>query len=156
MFVGDEYAVLRAVAGSLPSPLRGQLLLTVPRAMRRLRRSHERIVHGAAGAGGQISRRLRAMTPLALEAVFDPRPPVFRVVSEEELTPAIAVVAEEAASKGIPLTPLGAELAAAARVFDVTIWLGHDSNLPRWAIAGPSLNGVRWRRVSELVATPDH
>ena len=30
MFVGDEYALLRAVAGTLPTPLRGQLLLKVP------------------------------------------------------------------------------------------------------------------------------
>lgn len=142
MFVGDEYAVLRAVAGTLPSPLRGQLLLTVPRAMRRLLRSHERTVQGTAGTGGQISRRLLAMTPLALEAVFDSRPLVFRVVSEEELTHSIVAVTDEAGGKGIPLTPLGAELAAAARVFDATIWLGHDRNLPRWAIEGPGLSGV--------------
>ena len=150
MFVGDEHALMRAVSGTLPALLDGELLLTVPRSMTRILRSLERIRQGSSGTGGQISSRLGTLTPLALEAILDPEPHVYRVVAEEELRPSLLTITDEAARKGIPLTPLSAELAAAARTFDTTIWLGHDRNLPRWALDGPGLAGIRWRRLSEL------
>ena len=150
MFVGDEHALMRAVSGTLPPLLEGELLLTVPRSMERILRGLERIRQGESATGGQISSRLRALTPQALEAILDPEPHVYRVVTEEELRPSLIAVTDEAASKGVPLTPLGAELAAAARAFDTTIWLGHDRNLPRWAIEGLELGGVRWRRLSDI------
>ena len=154
MFVGDEHALMRAVGGTLPSPLEGELLLTVPRSMTRLFRSLERIRQGESRTTGQIRSRLRALTPLALEAILDPEPHIYRILTEEELGPSLIAVTGEAARKGIPLTPLSAELAAAAQAFDATIWLGHDRNLPRWAIEGPGLGGVRWRCLSDLTGIP--
>ena len=154
MFTGDEHALMRAVSGTLPSLLKGELLITVPRSMTRILRSLDRIRQGESTTGGQISSRLRALTPRALEAVLDPEPCVYRVVTEDELRPSLIAVKNEAATKGIPLTPLGSELTAAAQAFDATIWLGHDRNQPRWATQGPGLDGVRWRRLSDLTATP--
>ena len=60
----------------------------------------------------------------------------------------------ESLDKGIPLTPVCAEYAAAARMFHATIWLGHHRNMPRWAIEGRELAGVRWQRLSDIVDTP--
>ena len=150
MFVGDEHALMRAVSGTLPPLLDGELLLTVPRSMARILRSLERIRQGEPPTSGQVSNRLRGLTPRALEAILNPEPHTYRVVTEAELGPSLIAITGEAATKGIALTPLGAELAAVARAFDTTIWLGHDRNLPRWAIEGPGLNGVRWRRLSDL------
>jgi len=156
VFVGDEHAVIRAAGGTLPGLLEHEPLLTVPRAMARILRTYERLRHGVASPGGQISSRLSVLTPLALKAILDPEPDVFRVLTDEELRPSTEAVTAEAADKGIPLTPIAAELAAAAREFDSEIWLGHDRNLPRWALhSDTSLSGVRWRRLSDLIV-PDN
>ena len=150
-FVGDEHALIRSVSGTLPTPLEDHFLLTVPRAMERIHRAHARLRHGTQGLAGQISSRLRLLTPRALEVILDPEPDAYRLLTEEELRPEVAVVRAEATGKGIPLTSIGAELAAAARIFDAPIWLGHDRNLPRWALDGPGLLGVDWHRLSDLV-----
>ena len=89
MLVGDEHAVIRAVSGTLPTQLEHEELLTVPRAMARILRSYERLLQGAADPGGQISSRLRVLTPLALEAILDPEPDMFRVLTDEELRPGV-------------------------------------------------------------------
>ena len=69
-------------------------MLVVPRAMRRVRRSHARAMPGAAGGSGQISTRLRSLPEDSLDAIFDPEPHLFRVLTEEELEPAIMAVQE--------------------------------------------------------------
>ena len=68
MFIGDEYALVSAVVGALPSPLRNQLLLVVPGAMERIRRSPERVAAGAALGKGQLFRRLEALGPEATDS----------------------------------------------------------------------------------------
>ena len=151
VFVGDEHTLIRSVSGTLPTPLEGHLLLTVPRVMERIHRAHARLRRATLDPGGQISSRLRLLTPQALEAILAPEPDAFRLLTEEELRRDIAAVRAEATGKGIPLTPIGAELVAAARMFDAAIWLGHDRNLPRWALDGPGLRGVDWRCLSDLV-----
>ena len=94
MFVGDEHALMRAVSGTLPALLDGELLLAVPRSMTRILRSLERIRQGASETSGQISSRLGALTPLALEALLDPEPHVYRVVTEEELRPSLISITD--------------------------------------------------------------
>lgn len=154
MFIGDEYAVIRAATGTLPTALAGELLLAVPGAMVRLRRSHERAESGAAAGSGQIITRLRALPQDALDAVMEPDPRLIRIISRAELDTEIAAVSAEATVKGIPITPLAAEYAAAAWRFGATIWVGYDQNIPRWEIEGPGLAGVGWRRLSDLADVP--
>ena len=152
MIIGDEYTIIRAVAGTLPDLIRGESLLAVPAAIKRLQRSHDRARSGAARGHGQIVTRLRALPEDALDAIFDPDPRVFRVVTLEEIALAIEDAWREAAAKGIPLTSFGAEYAGAAKRFDAAIWVGYDQNIPRWAAEGQGLVGVHWRRVSELAS----
>ena len=124
MFVGDEYAVFRSVSDELPPPLDVEALVTVPRAIERIVRTCERLHRGSMPTVWQISRRLRLLSDEVLQSILDSQPEGFSVITDEELRPGVAAVMVEATAKGIPLTPLGSELAGAARLLGAPTWLG--------------------------------
>lgn len=150
MFIGDEYAVVSAVVDALPTPLRNRLLLIVPGAMERIRRSPERAAAGAALGKGQLFRRLEALGSGAIESIMDPDPALVRVLEYKELAAGMIAAKKEAADRGISLPPMSPQYIAAARLFQVPIWVGYDANVPRWALTGVEFSGVQWHRMSEL------
>ena len=150
MFIGDEYAVVSAVVDALPTPLRNQLLLVVPGAMERIRRSPERAAAGAALGKGQLFRRLEALGPEATDSITNPDPALVRVLEYKELAAGMIEAKEEAVARGISLPPMSPQYIAAARLFQVPIWVGYDANVPRWALTGVEFSGVQWRRMTEL------
>ena len=145
MFLGDEYAAYFAVVDALPTPLRNQLLLIVPGAMERIRRSPERAAAGAALGKGQIFRRLEALGPEATESLMNPDPALMRVLEYKELPGGMIETEEEAVARGIALPPMSAQYIAAARHFQVPIWVGYDPSVPRWAarmLSSAACNGA--------------
>ena len=124
MFVGDEYAVFRSVSDELPPPLDVEALVTVPRGIVRIVRTYEILHRGSMPTVWQISSRLRLLSDEVLQSILDSQPEGFSVITGEELRPGVAAVMVEATAMGVPLTPLGSELAGAARLLGAPIWLG--------------------------------
>ena len=150
MIIGDEYALILAAAGALPSEIRHEPLMTVPAAVVRLKRSPERARHGAALGHGRIARLLSALPSDAASAILDPETGLYGVATEVQIGRYMVAARQEAAALGIPLGEYAAQFAGAAKRFEADIWVGYNRNIPRWAQGGIVLEGVRWRRIRDL------
>ena len=166
MIIGDEYVIIRAVAGTLPDVLAGEHPLIIPSAYLRLKLGEAifrpeatvlaelRPSHPLSGRGGQITRRLRALTDRALEALFDADPDLFTVIPKDDLAPGVNEARAVAASQGVHLNLLAAEYVAASAMHGVDIWFGHDRNVPTPIRQGRVPGHVRYGLVSDLWGDP--
>ncbi len=166
MIIGDEYTIIRAVAGTLPDALADEYPLIVPTAYLRLKLGEAtfrpeaavlanlRPKHPLSGREGQITRRLRALSDRAIDALFDADPDVFKVIPEDDIAQGVEDARAAAASRGIHLNLLAAEYVAAATTHRLDIWFGHDRNVPTPIREGWVPEHVRYRLLSELAAPP--
>lgn len=159
MFIGDEYVLIRAVAGTLPEELGSQHLLVVSCAYLRLQLSEEMVRSAALEArpptahrvpwGGQITRQLLNLTHDELGTLFDPDPGIFTVVPEDDLASEVSRTKADAASKGINLNLIAAQYVAAATLHRAPLWFGHPRNVPRPIRGGHFFNQVRYQVLSD-------
>ena len=88
------------------------------------------------------------LPPEVRAAVLEADTRLFSVIREESLRP-LAEKAREEAAAGVHLNQLASEYVAAATMYGVTIWFGHDRNVPRSLRDGLVPGQVRWRLLSE-------
>ncbi len=150
MIVGDEHIAVIAAEGRLPAELDRQALLIVPAAFERLRRVGMREARGALTSRGQISGRLSQLDRAVQRAVLEGDDRLFKVIERSALEQAAEAITGEAALRGVRLNRLASEYAAAAAVYQATIWFGHDRNVPRAIREGRVPGSVRWRLLSQL------
>ena len=146
MFIGDEYALIRAVVGALPDRFVGRQLVIPPAAMTRLRRSIARSRLRQIHYPGSIAGRLRDLSEQAVQSILDPDSDSCTVLQSVDIAVCTKAVVEEARRSRIPITPYAAEMIASARLHDQdTIWVGYEQNIPRRARNEVELLGIRWR-----------
>ncbi len=146
MFVGDEYALIRAVVGTLPDRFVNQKLVIPPAAITRLRRSIARSQASQAPIPGSIAARLRQLSEQAIGSILNPDPDFCTALRPADIAAPKEIVIGEARRSSIPITPYAAEMTAAARLSSQdTIWVGYEQNIPRGAQNEVGLLGIRWR-----------
>lgn len=150
MIVGDEHIAVIAAEGRLPAELDREALFVVPAAYERLRLVGMKEERGALPTRGQISSRLSRLDRAVRDAVVARDGGLFTVIDRSALEEAIEAITGEAALKEVRLNRLASEYAAAAAVYQATIWFGHDRNVPRAIRDGLVPGSVRWRLLSQL------
>ena len=150
MIVGDEHIAVISAEGRLPVELDREALFVVPAAFERLRLVAMRGARGALPIRGQISGPLSNLDQAVRNAVVEGDERFFTVIDRSALEEAIKAITDQAALKGVRLNRLASEYAAAAAVYQATIWFGHDRNVPRAIRDGLVPGSVRWRLLSQL------
>ena len=149
MIIGDEHTAVIAASESLPEQLASQTLLIPPAAFTRLELSRNLVDSNQAGFG-QISGPLSDLTLNKLKALFNVDSRLFDVISEDVLKPVANAAVFAAHEAGVLLSPMASQYVAASAIYKVTIWFGHDRNVPRVLRDGQIPWAVPWRRLSEL------
>lgn len=149
MIIGDEHTAVIAASGFLPDQLADQTLLIPPAAFIRLELSRSLVESNQAGFG-QISGPLSDLSSNQLKAIFEADSRLFHVISEDVLKPVADAAVTTASESGVLLSPMASQYVAASAIYGVTIWFGHDRNVPPALMDGRLPWAVAWRRLSEL------
>ena len=154
MFAGDEYALLRAIAGDLPASLVDQKIAVPPAVMLRLRNSLNRISdpldlhrrHPAAPKHGAITRRLAAVPERDWPLISDPSPTIASLLQPADIDRHWHRAIAEASAAQMSVSRYVVELTATAwHCKSDTVWVGNEQNIPRAAQSGGRLLGIQWQ-----------
>lgn len=156
MFAGDEYALLRAIAGDLPPNLTSQRIAVPPAVMTRLRnsltRTNETLLsgrdHQAVPNHGAISRRIAEIPTPDQQLILNPNPSIASVLQAADIESNCNQAIAEASAAGHTISRYIAELIAAARYCESdTVWAGNKQNIPKTAQDGGRLLGIQWKAI---------
>lgn len=149
MIIGDEHTAVIAASGRLPDDLALETLLIPPVAYARLELSNS-LASGRQIGFGQISGPLSDLSPRQRGALFNADIRLYDVIPEGLIKPVAAAAIESAFDAGIQLSPMASQYVAASAIYRVTIWFGHDRNVPPVLRDGQLPWPIPWRRLSEL------
>ncbi len=156
MFAGDEYALLRAIAGDLPPSLTSQRIAVPPAVMTRLQnslaRTNETLLSGrdhlAVPNHGAISRRIAEIPTPDQQLILNPNPSIASLLQTTEIESHYNQAIVEASAAGHTISRYIAELIAAARHCESdTVWVGNKQNIPKTAQHGGRLLGIQWKAI---------
>lgn len=149
MIIGDEHTAVIAASGRLPDELALETLLIPPAAHARLELSRS-LADGREIGFGQISGPLSDLSPRQRDALFGADFRLYSVIPEGLVKTVAAAAIESALDAGVQLSPMASQYVAASAIYRVTIWFGHDRNVPPVLRDGLLPWSIPWRRLSEL------